>query len=484
MSAAQRARQVWRRKPVDTLLAESEAETTESGGLQRTIGVGRLTMIGVSSTVGTGIFVVLGQTVPQAGPAVLVSFLIAGTVTALTALCYAELVSTIPVSGSSYTYAYATLGEIVAFLVGACLLMGYGVASSAVAVGWGEYLNALLEHTAGWHIPASFSAPPGHGGIVNVPSMVLVGACCLLLIRGTSESATMNAISVVIKLGVLVLFSAVAFTAFSTDNFHPFAPFGTVGIGTAASTVFFSYIGMDILSTAGEEARNPRKTLPLAIMWTLIIVTAIYALVVIAALGAQPVQDFAGQEAVLASILAKVTDAGWPAIILAVGGVVAIFGVTLVNMFGQIRILYAMGRDGMLPPVFHKVHPRTKTPVWNTVIVSSFVAVLAGVLPLDTLVDLTTMGVLVAFTVVSVGVIVLRRTRPELPRGFRVPGYPVVPALSIAACLYLFYGLPGETFWMFAVYAALALAFYFSYSFHRSRLAAGEPIQPVSQRSR
>lgn len=467
-----------RRKPIATLKAETGADT-DGGELRRSMGLVRLTTLGVGSTIGTGIFIVLNEAVPEAGPAVVLSFVLAGITAALSALCYAELASSIPVSGASYTYAYATLGELVAYVVGACLILEYGVATSAVAVGWGQYLNALLGDTVGWQIPEALSAPPGDGGIVNVPSVVLVGLCCLLLVRGTGESSLVNAITVFIKIAVLLLFCVVAFTAFSTENLHPFAPAGMTGVGAAASTIFFSYIGMDIVSTAGEEVPNPRRTLPMAIVASIIIVTTVYILVALAGVGAQPAGQFQGQEAGLSAILSKVTNAGWPAGVLAVGGVISIFGVTLATLYGQTRVLFSMGRDGMLPKTFHKVSPRTATPVRNTFIVSAFVAVLAAVVPLDTLANLTSMGTLVAFTVVSIGVIVLRRTRPDLPRGFRVPGYPVVPVLSVLACLYLIWGLPWETDLMFAGWLVLALVLYFTYSIRHSRLAGTSEEEPA-----
>ncbi|KAA5827097.1 amino acid permease [Saccharopolyspora hirsuta] len=464
---------VMRRKPISVLNAESGTDTG-GGELRRSLGVARLTMIGVGSTVGTGIFIVLNEAVPKAGPAVVISFVLAAITAALTALCYAELASTIPVAGASYTYAYATMGELIAFVVGACLLLEYGVAASAVAVGWGEYLNALLGDVVGWQIPAEFSAPPGEGGILNLPAAVLVSACCLLLVRGAKESATINAITVCIKLAVLLLFVAVAFTAFNAENAQPFAPFGAAGVGAAASMVFFSYIGMDTVSTAGEEVRNPRRTMPLALFWCVVIVTSIYLLVAIAGIGAQPWQDFEGQDAGLAAILGNLTGSGWPAIVLAAGGVISIFGVTLTTIYGQTRILFSMGRDGMIPKVFHTVHPRRRTPVRNTLIVSLFVGLLAAAVPLNTLANLTSMGTLVAFTVVSTGVVILRRTRPDLERGFRVPGYPVVPALSIAACLYLISQLPWTTYLMFAIWLGLALTLYFTYSVKHSRLATAD----------
>ncbi|MGW1679727.1 amino acid permease [Saccharopolyspora sp. NPDC002376] len=464
---------VMRRKPISLLNAETGADSG-GGELKRSLGLARLTMIGVGSTVGTGIFIVLNEAVPKAGPAIIVSFVLAAVTAALTALCYAELASTIPVAGASYTYAYATMGELIAFVVGACLLLEYGVAASAVAVGWGEYLNALLGDVFGWQLPAVLSAPPGEGGILNVPAAVLVTACCVLLMRGAKESATINAITVCIKLAVLLLFVAVAFTAFNADNLNPFAPYGAAGVGAAASMVFFSYIGMDTVSTAGEEVKDPRRTMPLAIFWCIAIVTTIYLLVALAGIGAQPWQEFEGQDAGLAAILGNVTGSGWPAIVLAAGGVVSIFGVTLTTIYGQTRVLFSMGRDGMVPKMFHAVHPRRRTPIRNTLVVSAFVGLLAAVVPLNTLANLTSMGTLVAFTVVSVGVVILRRTRPDLQRGFRVPGYPVVPALSILACAYLISQLPWTTYLMFAIWLGLALTLYFTYSIKNSRLATGE----------
>lgn len=409
MSTSQRSRSLHgkyghllRRKSVDQLKAETGTDTG-GGELSRSMGIVRLTMIGVGATVGTGIFFVLNEAVPEGGPAVVLSFVLAGLTAALSALCYAELASTIPVSGASYTYAYATLGELVAYVVGACLLLEYGVATSAVSVGWSEYLNSLLSDTVGWQLPAVLSSAPGEGGWINVPAIVLVGLCCLLLVRGTRESTTINAITVFIKLGILALFCVIAATAFDSSHFDDFMPFGVTGVGTAASTIFFSYIGMDAVSTGGEEVANPRRTVPLAIVGTVVIVTVLYILVAVAGLGAQQWGEFEGQDAGLAAILNKVTGQGWPAVALAAGGVVSIFGVTLATLYGQTRILFSMGRDGMVPKAFHRVNPRTKTPVPNTLIVSGFVALLAGFLPLSTLSHLTSMGTLVAFAVVAIG---------------------------------------------------------------------------------
>lgn len=452
------------------------------------MGLFQLTMLGVGATVGTGIFVVLNEAVPHAGPAVVLSFLIAGITAALTALCYAELASSIPVSGSSYSYAYASLGEIVAYGVAWCLLLEYGVSASAIAVGWGQYLNEFFLYVFDWRMPDAISQPPGHGGVFNVPAVVLVVMCCLLLMRGSKESALINTIMVLVKLAVLVLFVAVAAIGFDVKHMEPFAPFGMAGMGVAASTIFFSYIGIDAVSTAGDEVKNPRRNLPLAIVLSLVIVTVIYIVVALAALGAQPWADFKGQEAGLAVIMHKVTGSAWPSVVLSLGAILSIFSVTLVVLYGQTRILFAMSRDGMLPPMFRRVNPRTQTPNLNTLIVGVFVAVLAAFVPLDVLANLTSLGTLVAFSVVSVGVMVLRRTQPTLERGFKVPLFPLTPLLSIAFCAYLIYGLPANTYVLFAVWLSIAAVVYFSYSIKHSKLEANsypkDELELATQESR
>lgn len=443
----------------------------DSKPLARNIGLFQLTMLGVGATIGTGIFVALTTAVPEAGPAVTLSFVIAGITAALTELCYAEMASAVPASGSSYSYAYATMGELAAFLIGSCLLLEYGVSASAIAVGWGQYLNELLSISTGWRLPDIIARPPGAGGIVNLPAVLLVGLCLILLLRGTRESTTANAILVIAKLAVLALFVAVALAHFQPANFHPFAPKGMVGIGAAASSIFFSYIGIDAVSTAGEEVRNPRRDLPLAIILSLLIVTAAYILVAVAAIGAQPWTEFAGQEAGLAVILHNLTGAGWPAVILSLGAIASIFSVTLVVIYGQTRILYAMGRDGLLPAFFCRVDPVRHVPRQNTWIVAIGVALLAAFVPLDVLVNLTSMGTLIAFATVSIGVIILRRTRPDLPRGYKVPFYPVLPIASTLFCAYLIFGLPADTYALFAVWVGAAALLYFGYSMRRSALA-------------
>lgn len=432
-------------------------------------------MIGIGATIGTGIFFLLSSAVPEAGPAVIVSFALAAVAAALTALCYAELASAVPVSGSSYSYAYATLGEFAAWAVGWCLLLEYAVSGAAIAVSWGQYLNDLTERLFGFQMPAAISAPPGAGGYINLPGVVLVGLCCLLLMRGAKESAIANTVMVLVKLGVLTLFVVVGVTGFDSGNLQPFAPMGLAGISTAAATVFFAFIGLDAVSTAGEEVRDPRRTLPLAIVGALVVVTTLYILVAVVGVGAQPWTAFEGQQAGLSAILGDITGAGWPAVLLSAGAVLSLVSVTLVVLYGQSRILYTMGRDGMLPSAFRRVSPRSGTPVFATLVTGGFVAALAAVFPLDLLADLTSMGTLAAFAVVSLGVMILRRTAPELDRGFRVPCYPVVPLLSILACAYLIYELPLDTYLLFGGWLILALVVYVLYRRKNSQLEAAEP---------
>jgi basic amino acid/polyamine antiporter, APA family len=441
--------------------------------LKRGITTFQLTMLGVGSTIGTGIFFVLSQAVPEAGPGVIVSFIIAGIAAGLAAICYAELASAVPVSGSSYSYAYATLGEAVAMAVAACLLLEYGVATAAVSVGWSGYLNKLLHNLFGVELPHALSAAPWDSdpGYLNLPAIVLIAMCAVLLIRGASESARVNAIMVMIKLGVLGMFVVIAFTAFDAGQLKNFAPLGIAGIGTAAGTIFFSFIGLDAVSTAGEEVKDPQKTMPRALIAALVIVTGVYVLVALAALGTQPWQNFASQEdAGLATILDNVTHRGWASTILAAGAVISIFTVTLITMYGQTRILYAMGRDGLLPTRFASINPRTKTPVSNTVIVAVATGTLGGLVPLDKLADMVSIGTLTAFIVVAVGVIILRVREPDLPRAFKVPGYPVTPVLSVLACGYILVSLHWYTWIAFSGWIFVALIFYFVWGRHHSAL--------------
>ncbi|HCA86095.1 MAG TPA: amino acid permease [Streptomyces sp.] len=457
-----------RRKPVEQLVAEGGQG--QGGSLRRSLGMWQLTMISIGATLGTGIFVVLGEAVPEAGPAVTLAFVIAGLTALFSALSYAELAGTIPVAGSSYSYTYATLGELVAWICGWYLILEYGVSVAAVAVGWGEYLNELLAGTIGVTIPDALSAPPGEGGLFNLPALIVVLLAMAFLLGGARESARVNTVMVAIKIGALLLFCAVAFTGIRAGNYAPFMPLGMAGVSAAGATLFFSYIGFDAASTAGEEAKNPRRDLPRAIMLSLLIVTTLYVLVAAVAVGALPWRQFTGSEAALAGIMKVVTGQDIWAVLLAAGAVVAIASVVLTVLYGQTRILFAMSRDGLVPKVFSKVHPRTGTPRANTVIVSLFCGLLAAAIPLGQLADATSIGTLFAFALVNVAVIVLRRTRPDMPRTFRVPLSPLLPLVGLAFCLWMMASLDAVTWTVFGFWMAAGLAVYFGYGIRRSRL--------------
>ncbi len=467
------ARDLFRIKPTERIIAEGGRG--EGGELRRTMSLWQLTLFSVGATLGTGIFVILGQAVPKAGPAVVLAFVLAAITALFSALSYAELAGTIPVSGSSYSYAYATMGELVAWICGWCLMLEYAVSVAAVSVGWGEYLNAFLESLFGWALPDAITRSPGQdGGVVNVTAILIVLLATWLLLRGASESATANAVFVLIKIAVLLFFCLVAFTGFTAGNFTPFAPMGVAGVAAAASQVFFSYIGFDAASTAGEEARNPRRDLPRAIILSLVIVTVIYVLVAVAAVGAMPWTEFdpEGTEASLSLIADLATGSTWAGLIVSFGAVIAIASVVLTVMYGQTRILFAMSRDGLIPRVFQRVNPRRQVPVANTLIVTAFIAVLAGLIPLGQLAEATRIGTLFAFAIVNVGVLVLRYRSPELPRGFRTPLFPATPALGAILCLVVMAGLAGVTWLAFALWMLAGLICYFLYGYRHSRLNA------------
>ncbi|WP_219471781.1 amino acid permease [Nonomuraea rhizosphaerae] len=473
MSLAER---LFRVKPTEQIVAEGGHG--EGGELRRTMSLWQLTLFSVGATLGTGIFVILGQAVPKAGPAVVLAFVLAAVTALFSALSYAELAGTIPVSGSSYSYAYATLGELVAWICGWCLMLEYAVSVAAVSVGWGEYLNSFLHGLFGWTLPAAITHSPGdQGGVVNVTAVLIVVLCTWLLLRGSSESATANAVFVLIKVAVLAFFCVLAFTAFRGGNFAPFAPLGAAGITAAASQVFFSYIGFDAASTAGEEARNPKRDLPLAIIFSLVIVTVIYVLVAVAAIGALPWTDFDAErtEASLSYVVNLATSATWPGLVVAFGAVVAIASVVLTVIYGQTRILFAMSRDGLIPRVFQKVNARRQVPIANTLIVALFISVLAGLVPLGQLAEATSIGTLFAFAIVNVGVLVLRYRSPSLPRTFRTPLFPATPVLGTVFCVIVMAGLAGVTWLAFGLWMLAGLVCYFLYGYRHSRLNTEVP---------
>ncbi|MDY0891122.1 APC family permease [Frigoribacterium sp. CFBP9030] len=470
------AAQLRQRKPIEAFAAESDASAaaaTDSAGrprLRRSLGVWHLTAISIGATLGTGILVVLGTAVPLAGPAVWIAFVLAGVAALLSALSYAEMAGSVPVSGSSYSYAYATLGEGLAWVCGWCLVLEYAVSVAAVAVGAGQYVNEALG-VFGLALPDAIAEPPGAGGVVNLPAALLVIVAMLVLVPGAREGAWVNTVLVVVKIGLLVFFVAVAFTAFSAGNFEPLAPMGAAGVSAAASRLFFSYIGFDAASTAGEEARDPKRDLPRAIIASIVIITVLYILVAVAAIGARPWETFTDGEASLVAIVAEITGQPWVAFVFAVAAVLAIASVVLTVLYGQTRIFVSMSRDGLVPRVLGRISPRTQTPVAGTLIVGGAVALAAALVPLGALADATSIGTLFAFALVNVSVIWLRRNRPELDRTFRVPLYPVVPVLGCAFCVLLMVTLGWITWLAFGVWMLVGAAVYLGYGRRHSVLA-------------
>jgi basic amino acid/polyamine antiporter, APA family len=465
-------------KPVDALVGDTKEEGHQ---LQRAVGALDLTALGLGAIIGTGIFVVIGEAIGDAGPGIILSFILAGVTCAFSALAFAELASTIPVAGSAYTYSYATMGELVAWIIGWDLILEYAVSVAAVAVGWGQYFNDLLDSLFGISLPESLAGPPGEGGTFNLPAVFIVLAVTAVLCIGVRESARTNSIMVVIKLLVLALFLALGVTAFTSDNLTPFTPNGTDGVVTAASVIFFAYIGFDAVSTSGEETRNPSRDLPIAIVGSLVIATLLYIAVAIVAVGALPFDQLNGAEAPLATALDEGAGFGWAANIISFGALVAITSVVLTILYGQTRIFFAMCRDGLMPRRWAYVHPKKRTPVYITAGFGCLIAAIAAFVPLTEIVKLVNIGTLFAFVLVNIGVIILRRTRPDLKRGFRVPFVPVFPIIGTLLCIYLMRYLDRDTWIRFVVWLVIGLVIYVLYGRRHSRLRRGEVINPEAQ---
>ena len=465
--------QLVRRKSITSMIEDTQDAST--GGLRRTFGVFQLTMISVGATLGTGILVILGEAVPIAGPAVWLAFILAGITALLSAVSYAEMAGMVPVSGSSYSYSYATLGEGVAWVCGWCLVLEYAVSVAAVAVGAADYVNETLR-IFGLELPASLSAGPGiaesPGGVINLSALIVVLLATVLLMRGAKESGIVNTIIVFVKLGILVFFAIVAFTAFKAGNFEPLLPMGAAGVTAAASSVFFSYIGFDAASTAGEEAKNPKRDLPRAIILSMVIVTTMYVLVAVAAIGARQWQWFETAKAPLVQIVHELTQSNLAVFIFAASAVLAILSVVITVLYGQSRILLTMSRDGMVPRVFGIVSPRTGTPLVGTLVTGVLVAITAALIPLGELANATSIGTLFAFCLVNIAVIYLRVKRPDLPRSFKVPFGPVIPILGSLACAFLMVNLGGTTWIVFGLWMLVGFVVYLTYSRRHSRVGA------------
>ena len=502
-------------KPLDDILA-----TAEKKGLKRSLGAFQLTLLGIGAVIGTGIFVLTATAAQKAGPGMMVSFIVAGAVCAVAALCYSELASMVPVAGSAYTYSYAVMGEMMAWMVGWALILEYALGASAVAVGWSGFMSGLLD-SVGVHIPHALKVGPpiqwgflqgGEiGGVFNLPAVLVVAFVTTLLVIGTKESATFNAVLVCIKVAALTLFLIITLPMVSghAANFEPFAPRGWgnplsssgTGILGAAASIFFAYVGFDAVSTAAEETKNPQRNVPIGLIGSLMICTVFYLLVsagVVGAYGAQPLMDPAtglafkegspelyasaacqaanaptvcSKEA-LAHILRQVSNPLFGNLV-GLAAALALPSVVLLMMYGQTRIFFVMARDGLLPERLSTVHEKFRTPYIVTIVTGVFVAIAAAFLPVGTLADYSNAGTLFAFAMVSLAVMILRKKDPNRPRPFRTPAIYIVAPLSIAGCLLLFVNLNMESKLLFVSWTVIGLVVYFLYGYRHSNVGRG-----------
>ena len=486
-----RFRGLWRTKSVDSLIHESEVKGHK---LNRVLGPLDVTMIGVGAVIGAGIFAMVGEAAVgatsgyPAGPALVISFILTAIACGFTALCYAELAAMVPISGSAYTYSYATMGELVAWIIGWDLILEYAIGNVAVAISWSGYFCHLLQNVLGIDIPvwlrldyrtfiqkgldlASVPHLLGIPIIFNLPAMAIVAALTVLLVIGIKESTRFNSAMVIFKLIILAIFVGAGFTYFRAENWTPFAPGGWKGIQVGAATVFFAYIGFDAVSTVAEETKDPKRDMPIGIIGSLAACTVIYILVTVALTGMIPFSALRQNIAEpLVAGLAYNHAPSWLVGLIALGAVVANTAVLLVFQLGQPRIFFAMSRDGLLPPYFAKVHPRFKTPHVTTIWTGVAVGVLSAFCNLDEMANLCNIGTLFAFILVCAGVIILRYKDPLRHRPFRLPGGPIMPLLGIAFCLYLMLGL-GTTSWIrFGGWLVVGLVIYFLYGSKKSVL--------------
>lgn len=447
---------------------------SSKNGLKRSLGTFDLTLLGVGAIIGTGIFVLTGLVAATtAGPALIISFILAGIACGLAALCYAEFSSSIPVSGSVYTYAYATLGEVFAFLIGWDLMLEYLLAVSAVATGWSAYFQSFISGF-GIHIPKALTSAPGAGGggMVNLPAMIIIFLVTALLSKGVKESARVNNIMVIVKLVVIIAFIAIGVGYVKPAHWTPFLPFGYSGIIGGAATVFFAYLGFDAVSTAAEEVKNPQKSVPIGIIASLFICTILYMLVTLVLTGMVPYQHLGVDDPV--SFALRYVGLDRMAGFISLGAIAGMTTVLIVMGYGQVRISYAMSRDGLLPKFLSSVHPKHKTPYVNTWVTGLVAAVIAGFVNLKTLAELVNIGTLAAFTLISIGVIILRKTHPSLNRAFKVPFVPVLPALCAVFCIYLATSLPAMTWKVFVIWIVVGFLIYFFYGKRHSILNTKE----------
>jgi len=468
---------LFHRKAIEDLRKDAERSP-----LRRALGPLALTALGIGSVIGTGIFVLTGTAASQnAGPALVISMIIAGVGCAFAGLCYAELASMIPVAGSAYTYAYATSGELVAWIIGWDLVLEYALSASTVAVGWSGYCVSLLDDL-GIHLPASLTAAPGvmltgaEGmvvtGVFNLPASLIVLAVSGLLILGIRQSAGANTVLVIIKTAVLILFVAAGAAYVRSENLTPFIPantgefgrFGWSGVLRGAAVMFFAYIGFDAVSTAAQEAKNPQRDLPIGMLLSLAICTVIYVAVALVLLGIVPYPELNVPDPLAVGI--DRTGLKWLSPLVKVSALFGLFSTMLVQLLGQTRIFYSMSHDGLLPKAFSAVHPKYRTPYLSTAVTGIVVSIAAGLVPIAVLGQLVSMGTLLAFVLVCIGILILRRTSPEIPRPFRTPGLPWVPIAGALICLVQMFSLPVTTWERLVVWLAIGLVIYFSYSRH------------------
>jgi APA family basic amino acid/polyamine antiporter len=479
---------IFTRKPIEALLAQAAEEGEHT--LKRGMGPFNLTMLGIGSIIGAGIFVLTGQAAAQhAGPAIVISYLLAGFVCALAALCYAELSAMIPVAGSAYTYAYATLGEFVAWVIAWDLIVEYLFAASTVAVGWSGYFVGLLKDV-GIVLPTSLTQAPftvgegfhliPTGAFLNFPAIAITLVAALILVAGVTESARVNTTIVAIKVAVVVLVIVFGFMHVNPANWVPFIPpetvdaatgaakYGMGGVFAAAGVIFFAYIGFETVSTAGQETHNPQKTIPIAIIASLTVCTTLYILMCLVVTGLAPYSMLNVPAPIYTAVDRIGPSLAWLKPVVTVGATIGLGSTILSLLYGQSRIFYAMARDGLLPPVFGLVGAKRRTPWAGTLITAAFAAALAGLFPIGLLGELVSMGTLLAFAVICGGVVYLRIKRPDIERPFKVPVWQVTAPLGVVACLYLVFSLPAPTWIRLVIWMAIGLVVYFAYAHRHS----------------
>jgi APA family basic amino acid/polyamine antiporter len=479
----------WSKKSVHELQASAAGEH----GLRRTLGPWSLTLLGIGATIGAGIFVLTGTAAANyAGPALSLSFVLAGLGCLCAALCYAELAAMIPAAGSAYTYAFVAMGELVAWLVGWNLVLEYLVTASTVAVGWSAYLKAVLAGL-GVHLPESLTTAPlmaGQGfgialsgAVLNLPALIITSLLGLFLVIGIRESATANNLMVYVKVGVVLLVIACGIPFVDPANWQPFLPentgefgrFGATGVLQAAGVIFFAYIGFDTVSTTAQESRNPGRDMPLSLLVSLGVCAVLYVAMAMVMTGVVHYSRLNVANPVSLVIAEAGPVLGWLGGIVSLGIIVGLASAILAALLGQSRVLYSMARDGLVPAAFARVHPKYRTPFTGTVVITLLAGLIGALFPIDILGELVSIGTLFAFAVVCASVLILRRTQPEIARPFRTPWFPVVPVLGILSCVLLMYALPNGTWFRFAIWCALGLALYGLTALRRRARAANTP---------